>query len=83
MNTEPETDTGEPETCSRCGSDLTDGECEPCAEALAEALAEPTRCSRCGSVLVDGDCEPCAEAQRELDAEEAPRDDDAPQDDES
>lgn len=63
------------ETCSRCGSDLIDGECEPCAEALAE----PTTC-RCGATLVDGECEVCAEVQAELDAEEAPRDDNAPQD---
>ncbi len=33
-------------------------------------------CSGCGGVLVDGDCEACAEVQRELDAEDAPRDDD-------
>ena len=57
--------------CLKCGSDLIDGECESCAE--------PTTC-RCGATLVDGECEVCAEVQAELDAEEAPRDDNAPQD---
>jgi|GEM_PF-5465069 hypothetical protein len=43
---------------------------------------EPETCSKCGSSdVVDGECQICAEVQAELDAEEAPRDDDeAPQD---
>ena len=72
----------EPEVCLKCGSsDVVDGECQPCAEVLAEEAAseapqdEPEACPRCGSTdLVDGECQPCAEAQADEDASEAPQD---------
>lgn len=61
----------EPAICPTCGSsDVVDGDCQTCAEALADE--EPKICSTCRSALVDGDCETCADIAREEQASEAP-----------